>query len=159
MARIQASSRHRSRSESDSSIRVRHSQTRRSRPVEYGTDAKSDDSDAEYRRRSVSRRRSSDHTFTRAVDEDGNELTIDVPLQSAEGLASFLPTKKIPRQTTLRQLQLDGELARRYHCEKIERMDVLSSHRYSTEGRESAVLRYKMSSSEGPSRQFRWMYA
>jgi hypothetical protein len=96
--------------------------------------------------------------FRRAKGFHGNAITIDVPLQNTGGLMGFLSTKQIPRQTTAKWLEIDGQLERRYHCEKIERIDVLSSHKYSTDGEESAVLHYKKSSRGSSDGQFRWMY-
>lgn len=164
------SSRRRLRSDDDFPIPTRRAERRRTRsgrdtPDPYYMDEsgythyvqRDDDQDTRHRSRSVSRDRSPRQTFRRAVDNEGNDLTIDVALQSAEGTAGFLPTQKIPYQTTLSKLQMDGELDRRYHCESIQQMDVINAHRYSKDGEESAVLRYKKSSTKSQDHQFRWM--
>jgi hypothetical protein len=95
--------------------------------------------------------------FDRAVGYHGNAITIEVPLQNTGGLIGFLSTKQIPRQATAKWLEIDGELGGAIR-EKIEWIDVLSSHKYSTNEEEYAVLRYKKSSRGSSDCQFRWMY-
>jgi hypothetical protein len=96
--------------------------------------------------------------FRRAEGFNGNAISIDVPLQNTGGRIGFLSTKQIPRQTTAKWLEIDRRLEKRYHCEKIEQIDVLSSHKYSTDEAERAVLQYKESSRGSSDGQFRWMY-
>jgi hypothetical protein len=173
-SRSRSRSRNRRRSASSSSEpneRRRRSHHRHRRTRNYDEDPVDDVRDRRGGRRTydegsveyVRGRRDNTHRsprpeFRQAEDFDGNAITIDVPLQNTGGLTGFLSTKQIPRQTTAKWLEIDGELERRYHCEKIERIDVLSSHKYSTDGKESAVLHYKKSSRGSPDGQFRWMY-
>lgn len=144
--------------------------------IHRNRDSESRDGDSEYqrhqRRRTSSRdedrvedvpdQRDNTHRsprleFDQAVGYHGNAITIEVPLQNTGGLIGFLSTKQIPRQATAKWLEIDGELGGAIR-EKIEWIDVLSSHKYSTNEEEYAVLRYKKSSGGGSDCQFRWMY-